>query len=113
MGSVTILIALLSILSVLITVFRQNALALLIVGISSVVVSVLAVIFYNPLTKIFSYTQSKKLKTILEITNRIEKLIYSYPNQETSLKKCWNCFNEVRLEHDICEICKSSLVDRH
>lgn len=113
MGSVTILVALLSVLSVLITIFWQNALALLIVGISSVVLAVLAVIFYNPLTKMFSYTQSKRHNAILEIANRIEKLIYDYPNHETSLKKCWNCFKEVRLEQDICENCKKSLVDRH
>ena len=113
MGSVTILVALLSVLSVLITIFWQNALALLIVGISSVVLAVLAVIFYNPLTKMFSYTQSKRHNAILEIANRIEKLIYDYPNHETSLKKCWNCFYEVRLEQDICENCKKSLVDRH
>ncbi len=113
MSSVTILVALLSALSVLITILWQNALALLIVGISSVVLAVLAVVFYNPLTKILSYTQSKRLKIIHDIANRIEKLIYDYPNQETSLKKCWNCFNEVRLEQDVCENCKKSLVDRH
>ena len=113
MGSVTILVALLSVLSILIAVFWQNALALLIVGISSVFLAVLAVIFYNPLAKIFSYTQSKRQKAMLEIANRIEELISNYSNQETSLKKCWNCFNEVRLEQDICENCKVSLVDRH
>ena len=113
MDSVIILVALLSVLSVLITVFWQNALALLIVGISSVVLAVLALIFYKPITKIFSYTQSKRYKTILDIANGIEKLIYEYPHQETSLKKCWNCFNEVSLEQDICENCKKSLVHRH
>lgn len=113
MGAVAILVTLLSLLSALIIVFRQNALALLIVGISSVVLAILAVIFYNPLAKEFTSTKSKRLKTILEIANKIEKLIYDYPNQKTSLKKCWNCFNEVRLEQDICENCKKRLIDRH
>lgn len=113
MGAVAILVTLLSLLSALIIVFRQNALALLIVGISSVVLAILAVIFYNPLAKEFTSTKSKRLKTILEIANKIEKLIYDYPNQKTSLKKCWNCFNEVRLEQDICENCKKRLIDRY
>ena len=113
MASGTILIALLSGLSVLIIVFWQNALALLLVGISSVVLSVLAVIFYNPLTKLFSYAQSNRYKAILEITNEIEKIIHDYSNQKTSLKKCWNCFKEVRSEQDVCDNCNKSLIDRH
>ena len=113
MTSVTILIALLSILSVLITVYWQNALALLLVGISSVVLSVLAVIFYNPLTKLFSYVQSNRYKAILEIANEIEKIIHDYSNQEASLRKCWNCFKEVRSEQDVCDNCNKSLIDRH
>lgn len=112
-SSIIILVALLCALSVLITAFWQNTQALLIIGVSSVVLAVLAVIFYNPLTKIFSFAQFKRNKTIHEITNKIEKVIYDYPKQETALKKCWNCFKEVRLEQDLCEKCKKSLVDRH
>jgi len=112
-SSIIILVALLCVLCILIAVFWQNAQALLIVGISSVVLAALSVIFYNPLTKIFSFKQSKRNKAILEITNKIEKIIHDYPNQETVLKKCWNCFKEVRLEQDICEKCKKSLVDKY
>ncbi len=112
MASVTILIALLSVLIVLITVYWQNAQALLLVGISSVVLAVLAVIFHNPLTKLFSYAKSNRYKAMLEIANEIEKIIHDYSKQETSLKRCWNCFKEVHLEQDYCENCNKSLTDR-
>ncbi len=112
-SSTIILAALLCILSVLITVFWQNAQALLIIGISSVILAVLAVIFYNPLVKIFSFAKSKRNKAILAITDKIDKIIFEYPDQKTVSKKCWNCFKEVHLEQDICEKCKKSLVDRH
>jgi len=112
-SSTIILLALLCVLGVLITVFWQNAQALLIIGISSVILAVLAVIFYNPLVKIFSFAQSKRNKVILEITDKIDKIIVDYSNQKTVSKKCWNCFKEVHLEQDVCEKCKKSLVDRH
>jgi hypothetical protein len=112
-SSTIILAVLLCVLSVLITVFWQNAQALLIIGISSVILAVLAVIFYNPLVKIFSFALSRRNKAILEIADKIDKIIFDYPNQETVSKKCWNCFKEVHLKQDICEKCKKSLVDRH
>ncbi len=112
-SSTIILAVLLCLLSVLITVFWQNSQALLIIGISSITLAVLAVIFYNPLVKIFSFAQSKRNKAILEITDKIDKTIFDYSDQETVSKKCWNCFKEVHLEQDICEKCKKSLVDRH
>ncbi len=113
MGSIIILIALLSVLSVLIAAYWQNALALLLVGISSVVLAVIAVIFYDPLSKVFSYAQSNRYKAILEIADEIEKIINDYSNQETASKKCWNCFNKVRVEQDYCENCNEKLIDRH
>ncbi len=112
-SSTIILAVLLCVLSVLITVFWQNAQALLITGISSVILAVLAVIFYNPLVKIFSFALSRRNRAILEIADKIDKIIIDYPNQETVSKKCWNCFKEVHLEQDICEKCKKSLVDRY
>lgn len=112
-SSTIILTVLLCVLSVLITVFWQNAQALLIIGISSVILAVLAVIFYNPLVKIFSFALSRRNKAILEIADKIDKIIFDYPNQETVSKKCWNCFKEVHLKQDICEKCKKSLVDRY
>ena len=113
LSSVTILIAIISVLSVLVTVFWQNTQALLIVGIASLVLAVLAVVFYNPLLKIFSCIQSKRYKALLEISNVIEKLISDYPNQKTVIRRCWSCFNEVSLSQNICENCKKSLVDKH
>lgn len=113
MGSIIILIALLCVLSVLIAIYWQNALALLLVGISSVVLAVIAVILYGPLSKVFSYAQSNRHKAILEIADEIERIIYDYSNQETALKKCWNCFKEVSSEQDYCKNCNEKLIDRH